>query len=208
MNEKTSVDVGGVLTYTGSMVGVDFGQPNVVDIAVQCMRQCRFAGALKEWWPVGMHQMLTADIMDRVLHHTDLVLDCLLHDAPEAIFGDTPTPVKTAERRGQENNLQARIYQSLNIKLPTDDQRLAIKEADTLALIAEAVVLGSPSFYSMIEERSGSIRSGMDKRIHSQRIMAELYRTFSALDALNAKGQHVADYRNRVFAEISYRHFE
>ena len=208
MSNKTSVDVGGVLTYTGSMVGVDFGQPNVEDIAVQCMRQCRFAGALKEWWPVGMHQMLTADIMDRVLDHTDLVLDCLLHDAPEAIFGDTPTPVKTAERRGQENKLQARIYQSLNIKLPTDDQQLVIKEADTLALIAEAVELGPPSFYIMIEARRGSIRSGMDERIHSQRLMAELYRTFSALDALNAKGRHVVDYRNRIFAEILHRHSE
>ncbi len=206
MNEKTSVDVGGVLTYTGSMVGVNFGQPNVVDIAVQCMRQCRFAGALKEWWPVGMHQMLTADIMDRVLDRHELVLDCLLHDAPEAIFGDTPTPVKTAERREQENKLQVRIYQSLNIKIPTADQLLVIKEADTLALIAEAVVLGPPSFYSMIEERKRSIRSGMDEHIGSQRIMAELYRTFSALDALNTKGRHVTDYRNRVFAQISYRH--
>ncbi len=208
MSKKTGVDVGGVLTYTGSMVGLKFGQPNVVDIAVQCMRQCRFAGALKEWWPVGMHQMLTADIMDRVLDQTDLVLDCLLHDAPEAIFGDTPTPVKTAERRGQENKLQARIYLNLNITLPTTAQQVIIKEADTLALIAEAVELGPPSFYIMIEERRRSICSGMDEHIHSQRIMAELYRTFSMLDALNADGRHVADYRNRVFAEISHRHSE
>ncbi len=207
MSKKTSVE-GGVLTYSGSIVGLNFGQPNVVDIAVQGMRQCRFAGALKEWWPVGMHQMLTADIMDRVLDQQDLVLDCLLHDAPEAIFGDTPTPVKTAERRGQEDKLQARIYLNLNITLPTPDQHVVIKEADTLALIAEAVELGPPSFYIMIEELRVSIRSGMDARTHSQRIMAELYRTFNILDALNAEGRHVTDYSNRVFAEISRRHSE
>ncbi len=206
MNEKTRVDVGGVLTYTGSMVGVNFGQPNVVDIAVQCMRQCRFAGALKEWWPVGMHQMLTADIMDRVLDRHELVLDCLLHDAPEAVFGDTPTPVKTEERREHEHRLQYRIYHSLDITLPTSDQHVIIKEADTLALIAEAAELGTPTFYIMIQELKRSSRSGMDEHIGSQRIMAELYRTFSALDALNAKGRHVTDYRNRVFAEISHRH--
>lgn len=207
MIEKTSVE-GGVLTYTGSMVGLDFGQPNVVDISVQCMRQCRFAGALREWWPVGMHQMLTADIMNRVLNQPDLVLDCLLHDAPEAIFGDTPTPVKTAERREQEDKLQARIYLNLNITLPTPDQHVIIKEADTLALIAEAVELGPPSFYIIIEELRGSIHSGMDERNHSQRIMAELCRTFNVMDALNAEGRHVSDYRNRVFSELSHRYSE
>ncbi len=206
MSENKGFKDSGVLTYSGCLVGLNFGQPNIEDIAVQCMRQCRFAGALKEWWPVGMHQMLTADIVDMVLGHTELVLDCLLHDAPEAVFGDTPTPVKTEERREHEHRLQYRIYQSLNITLPTSDQHVIIKEADTLALIAEAAELGPPAFSMMIEDLKWSIRSGMDERIHSQRIMAELYRTFSALDALKAGGRHVADYRNRVFAEISHRH--
>ncbi len=208
MSKKKVVDASGVITYSGSLVGLNFGQPNVMDIAVQCMRQCRFSGALKEWWPVGMHQMLTADIMDTVLKRPELVLDCLLHDAPEAIFGDTPTPVKTAERRGQENKLQARIYLNLNITLPTANQRLVIKEADMLALVAEATELGLPTFAIMLKEFIGIVNSPSWYVVDSRHIMSALYRGFNPMDALNSEGRHVTDYCNRVFAEILHRHSE
>lgn len=204
MSKEKVFDDSGVVTYSGSLVGLNFGQPNVVDIAVQCMRQCRFAGALKEWWPVGMHQMLTADIADTVLNRPELVLDCLLHDAPEAIFGDTPTPVKTAERREHENRLQYRIYQNLNITLPTSVQRVVIKEADTLALVAEAHELGLPAFSMMLESLRGVV-SNASRVISSRDLMAKMYRSFNPLDAINAEGRHVTDYRNRVFIQVLKR---
>ncbi len=204
MSNKKAFKDSGVFTYSGSLVGVNFGQPNVVDISVQCMRQCRFAGALREWWPVGMHQMLTADIVDTVLKHPELVLDCLLHDAPEAIFGDTPTPVKTAERRGQENKLQARIYVSMNLTMPTTAQYLVIKEADTLALMVEAAELGPEAFLMMLEGLRGIV-SDTNSVIHSRNLMIQMYRSFNPLEAINAHGRHVIDYRNRIFTEILHR---
>lgn len=194
----------GVVTFSGSVVGLTFGTPNVIDIAVQCMRQARFAGSLREWWPVGMHQMLTANIVKEILGAPELILDCLLHDCPESVFGDTPSPLKTDQRRRHENELLSRVYQSLNIDLPTDAQHVTIKEADTLALAAEAAELGHQEFTSLIEEICR--RNNNDEKVaHACNLMRQLYSNFSPLEAINSNGRHVNDYLNRMFKHILYR---
>ena len=194
----------GVVTYNGSLIGLEFGAPNVVDISVQCMRQCRFAGALREWWPVGMHQMLTADIIEQVLGKPELVLDCLLHDAPESVFGDTPTPIKTDQRRKHEDDLLKRIYTNLSIDLPSAEQHKFIKEADTLALAAESAELGHQAFTSMLEE-IGKVLKDSDKVLRARALMNAQYQDFNPLEALKADGRHVQDYRNRLFKNILFR---
>lgn len=203
-SRKNKVVARGVVTFSGSVVGLDFGAPNVVDIAVQCMRQARFAGSLREWWPVGMHQILTANIVEQILDVPELILDCLLHDAPEAVFGDTPSPLKTDERRAHENDLASRIYESLNIDLPTDAQHVTIKEADTLALAAESAELGHQAFTSMLEEIRG-FENDDEKVVRARYLMGKLYSNFSPLEALNSNGRHVNEYRNLMFKHILYR---
>lgn len=204
MTTSKSIAARGVVTYSGSLVGLAFGVPNVVDISVQTMRQCRFAGALREWWPVGMHQMLTADIVDQVLEKPELILDCLLHDGPESVYGDTPTPIKTDERRKHENDLLKRIYESLSIDMPTAEQHKVIKEADVLALAAESAELGHQAFTSMLEE-IGKVLKDTDKVLRARAIMNATYQDFNPLEALRADGRHVQDYRNRLFKTILFR---
>ena len=202
--KKNKLVARGVVTFSGSVVGLSFGAPNVVDIAVQCMRQARFAGSLREWWPVGMHQMLTANIVDQILGVPELVLDCLLHDGPESVFGDTPSPLKTDERRAHENDLTARIYESLNIDMPTAEQHVTIKEADTLSLAAESAELGHQAFTSMLEEMR-SLNNDDEKVVRARHLMGQMYSNFSPLEALNSGGRHVNEYRNRMFKHILYR---
>jgi len=193
-----------VVTYSGAVVGIDFGAPTIVDIAIQCMRQVRFSGSLKEWWPVGMHQMLTANIVDQILGRPDLILDALLHDSPEAILGDTPSPHKTDERRAHENAILKRTYESLNIPLPSKAHYRVIKQADMLSLSAESLELGHQAFTSMLCEIKHIAQDG-DQIVRARHIMQTMWKDFNQLEALRAEGRHVNEYRDCMFHHILYR---
>ena len=195
----------GMVCVGGSVVGLNFGAPNVVELAIMCMRQCRFAGSLNRWWPVGMHEILVAEICENVLGHGNLVLDCLLHDAPEAVFGDTPSPVKTDERREHEHVLLDRIYASFKIIPPTGDDYRNIKQADVLALLVEAKVMGHHAFTPMHSETIGDMDADTIEVVLSEHILRKLLVNFSPLEALESTGRHVEDYRNRLYTSLLYR---
>lgn len=118
-------------TYSGR-VSFPGGAPTLTDIAVQLMREGRYAGAGMRWWPVGLHSFVVSDLLPMRLKFYGLV-----HDASETITGDVPSPVKTKEIRRFEDALMRDIYKSFGVPAPTPAQHKVIKKADRAALCGE-----------------------------------------------------------------------
>ena len=114
------------------------GAPTVQDIAIALSREGRYAGAGIRWWPVVLHTFVVCDLLPNKLK-----LHGLLHDAPEAITGDIPKPVKIVEMEDLENKILSRIYSTFELVLPTSEEHLLIKEADRLALCGEVYTVGT-----------------------------------------------------------------
>lgn len=126
-----------MIAHDGTHVSPDHGAPTLREIAIGLGRQPRFCGQTREWYPVLSHSLVVA-----FLTPEEWRPQALLHDAHEAVLGDTVTTWKTPERHTLENRLQARIYERLGLAYPTVAGTAAIKEADLQALAAEAHVLG------------------------------------------------------------------
>lgn len=121
-----------MLTYTGIHVTREFGAPSIRDIAVQSMRLNRFGGAGEQFWPVGMHSLLVADLCP-----PELEVHALLHDADETVLSDALQPFKTDAHRELEKLISGRIYAGLGLTLPTAKEKARIKIADIQAVNAE-----------------------------------------------------------------------
>jgi hypothetical protein len=121
-----------VLTFSGTHVTPEFGAPNLRDIAVSLMREVRFAGAGRLWWPVGMHSLVVADLLPKELEHHGL-----LHDAAESILGDISRPFKTPDAKAVERVLLRRIYNLLGIELPDAREAELIHGVDVRVACAE-----------------------------------------------------------------------
>lgn len=127
-----------MITYTGrSVFPENDGAPSLDDIAVGLGRTARFAGQTKHWYPVLAHTI----VVSRLVRPKNRI-HALLHDAPEAVVGDVPTPWKTDGARAHEEELLHRIYDELGIDLPRRGAQNDVKRADRMALAAEAHVLG------------------------------------------------------------------
>lgn len=126
-----------MITQSGTYVWPERGCPTLADIGWALCRQPRFAGHTKEFYSVLSHTEVVT-----LLCPDELKFDALLHDAPEAVVTDCPTPWKTEAHQRSESLLLRRIYRNLGAKLPTRAEKKIIKEADLRALYAEALVLG------------------------------------------------------------------
>ncbi len=124
--------------YQGENVTLTSGAPSLYTIGVSLGRIPRFCGHTRDLYTVLPHVLTVATILpDRY------ALYGLLHDAPECMVSDVPTPMKTQVARNRENALLKRIYASTGIKWPISEAaQEAVDEADHLALVAEAHVLG------------------------------------------------------------------
>lgn len=126
-------------TYTGQIVSATEGAPNLEDIAWQLLHVCRYAGACRVNYTVGIHSMLVADLVPGRLEFA-----ALMHDGTEACVGDIPKPFKSPEMRRVEDILEERIWEQFGFpRLSEEDHRL-IKIADIKALNAEADLIGPP----------------------------------------------------------------
>jgi len=122
-------------TYTGKHYYPLDPRPNQVcieDIAHALSLLCRFAGHVREFYSVAQHSLL-------VSRHVPpgLALHGLLHDAAEAYLNDLITPVKDhlTNYREIEHLNQSVIYRALGAE--GDLEPLAVKQADTRALVTE-----------------------------------------------------------------------
>lgn len=146
------------LTYTGRLVDIDGPQaPSLIDIAVGLSRQPRFGGQTLQWWSVLDHSLfcdalVRSDLAERgyppvagAYDDAESLRRCrlavLLHDAHEALTGDVPTPLKTADFRAVQEKLDVRIF---NAFFPggygyfQGDIFQLVKDIDKRALAAEA----------------------------------------------------------------------
>lgn len=117
--------------------------PTLSDIARGLSRMPRFAGQTASYYTVLAHTLTVADIVE-----PEYRLYALLHDAPEAIVADVPSPWKTTSAKDREYELLELItrhyadqYEELEWPWPQDAQD-AVAQADYHALAAEAHVLG------------------------------------------------------------------
>lgn len=129
-------------TYTGRQVSPEGGAPSLEDIAWQLLHVCRYAGACRVNYTVGIHSMLVADFVAEF--HPHLVFPALLHDGTEACVGDIPKPFKSKEMRHVEDILMDRIWESFGIPALSQEDYKIIKYGDMRALCAEADLIGPP----------------------------------------------------------------
>lgn len=113
------------------------GAPTLREIGIGLGRQPRFCGQTREYYNVLAHSIVVASLTP-----PEWRPQALLHDAHEAVLGDTVTTWKTLERHVLEDRLQARILERLGLAAPTEEGARLIKDADLQALAAEAHVLG------------------------------------------------------------------
>lgn len=129
-------------TYLGENVYPSGGVPELYSIGVGLGRIPRFAGHLREWYPVLCHVLVVAAILP-----DEYAIYGLLHDAQESCVSDVPTPWKTVAARRREEMLLKRIYAKHypEAEFPlSDPAQSAVDLADHVALAAEANVLGHP----------------------------------------------------------------
>lgn len=132
-----------MITYTGQSVwptGSEHdtgGVPLFFDIGVGLGRMPRFAGQVRQFYPVLAHTFTVADLVE-----SDHRAFALLHDAPEAIVGDVPTTWKTDAARAAEADLLERMTRSAGLEWPWPEAAQAdVKRADAIVLAAEAHAL-------------------------------------------------------------------
>lgn len=137
-------------TYSGiSVTRKNKNAPTLLDIAIQTGRICRFGGATRRWWTVLHHQLAAGLFVQFHLKEDDpdfseIQLAAYLHDAHEAITSDVPRDWKPTELSDWQEELDIRIYHSLQIPLPKKEIKLAVKAIDNALLVAEANQIAVP----------------------------------------------------------------
>ena len=109
------------------------------DVAHALARVNRFGGHTTRPLSVAQHSLIVAEIMASGLGvaNPTLLLQGLVHDAPEAYVGDLPSPLKALLPEYQE--IEARVWRAcaprFHVPEALDE---AVKQADRLACRAEA----------------------------------------------------------------------
>lgn len=137
-----------ILTASGREVSVaNEVVPSLGDIAQSLSRIPRFAGHGKLPWSVLDHTLFCYALSKQgamPYAFPALGLAMLLHDAHEAVTGDIPTPVKTADMKSTQWALDLKI---MDAYFPGgydayDFQHAQVKKVDLQALLVEALLVG------------------------------------------------------------------
>lgn len=140
-----------IVTFTGRIVDPLNLQPddvNIIDIAHSLSNQCRFTGHTREFYSVGQHSVLAAEMVVNDLGGgNDLAFIALLHDGSEAYLSDLSKPVKGAEGLGEvytlvEDAIQATVAEAFGLRYPFPD---VVHKVDRALLRAEQRDLMAPA---------------------------------------------------------------
>jgi hypothetical protein len=144
-----------VLTMSDRLLTTEGGHPSLTDIAVGMSRQPRFGGQTKSQWSVLDHSLFCDELVraraekgvptlggddEEAVRRWRLAV--LLHDAHEALTGDVPSPLKTADFKAMQRELDRRIYNAYYPGGYFDQRELreeAVHRIDLRALRVEAV---------------------------------------------------------------------
>ncbi len=141
--------MGGIITHSGRIVSfdVDMGAevtpPSLHDIGHALSRIPRFAGHTRRWWTVAHHVLWLDDYAKYNDAIDDIRLGILLHDAHEVVFGDIPSPFKTADMRSDQRQLDRAIFRRYHPRFWQIEE--AVKHYDRIGLLAEADIVGPPA---------------------------------------------------------------
>ncbi len=145
-------------TYSGKKFSFLDPQPEDVcfdDIIMSLSQTCRFNGHCEGFYSVAQHSMFVSSLVK------ENKLTALLHDAPEAYYGDLSTPFKAALEqkigsgwRAILNEIDKVVSIALNYEYPIPEN---VKDADLVMLATEKrdimkpldweIVLPQPAFF-------------------------------------------------------------
>lgn len=204
-----------VVTFSGREVSPTRGVPSAEDLALSLSRQPRFGGMCRRHWTVVDHSLFTAILAQRDGQPVEVQLACLLHDAHEWT-GDIPTHFKHPGQRVLQGLLDARINGEL-VGFSFDPERNIVKQYDHRALLAEAMVVGPPSFRTSanVLEHFGERPQLRDvvalvKRIDSGELGVDPSELSYYNQAKNAKAflKKLREYKEAITAATASRHNE
>jgi hypothetical protein len=188
--------------------------PTLEDIALGLSRQPRFAGQTAGLWTVLDHSHFAAAIAMGYSTPTtevlELALAMLLHDAHEALTGDTPTDLKTEAQRRQQNHIDEVIF---NAYFPGGYERYLeihdqVAKIDHRALLAEARMVGPRPFQQMSGERFQELMGGepLEQDLHTLRsgmLVGAIGNDDNILEGLESKSaqiymDNVVEFRRQI----------
>lgn len=143
--DQMVITLSGQQVWPPGHVNGDTGYPTLEDIGVGLGRAPRFAGQTYHWYPVLSHTKTVAELVPK-----ESKPYALLHDAPESVMGDTPTPFKCEQAKEWEEHLLIRLTKANGLIWPWPEEiDHDVKVADAVALAAEAEILGfyKPSWF-------------------------------------------------------------
>lgn len=134
---------------SGLRCGKTEGYVDVMSMAWQMGRICRWCGAGDEFWSDLLHSFVVADFVKQEW----LKCHALIHDSPECVGNDIPAPMKTDEVREYEHAIMERTCDALFLPRLTEEERRIVKNADNRALHGEAWVIGNDGNRNSYPER-------------------------------------------------------
>lgn len=147
--------MGNVVTLaTGTRVSPDFGAPSIEDMSINLPRICRFAGNGWDWFPVGLHTFVVCDLLP-----APLKVYGMLHDGPEGVGNDVPSPVKSPATEVMEANIFNRMLEMHKLPVLDAEQTKRLKIADTMALWAEVWTYGPPQLREVYPNRLPTVEA-------------------------------------------------
>lgn len=112
-----------ILTYSGKMVDILNYQATdfcIEDVAHSLSLKCRFSGHSSLFYSVSRHSINVYFVVKALGANLETQLWALLHDAPEYIIGDMPSPLKKVMPQFKEidNTLTDRMIEAHDIVFP------------------------------------------------------------------------------------------
>lgn len=178
-------------TYNGIPISKGKGAPCIEDIAVMQGRICRFNGATTKYWPVLLHSLAVADLVQQCYSNDYLELCALLHDSAEVVISDVPRSIKLRSQYRQERKYLKNIYKTLVVRYPNKAARRLIARADNSIGYAECALLAHP--HIKYDFPYLSIPSGRQ----AEDIVSR-YLEYSFEDVLQPDGRYVLEYITRL----------
>lgn len=124
---------------SGLKCGRNMGHVDVASMGWQLGRLCRWTGAGDQFWSVLLHSFVVADLV----REDWLKCHALIHDSPECVGNDVPSPMKSDDTRAYEDAIMARTLPALFLPRLSEEERRIIKVADVRAMHGEAWVIGN-----------------------------------------------------------------
>jgi hypothetical protein len=139
-----------VTLATGNRVGPNVGYVTALDMAWQMGRIGRWTGAGECFWSDMLHSFVVADLCPDYLK-----CHALIHDSPECVGNDVPSPMKTAATRRMEHKIMRRTWKGLMLRELTKEEEAIIKVGDNRARNGEAWVIGNDGNRTSYPDRDG-----------------------------------------------------